>query len=177
MIAALIRFVILVGHARAVYPDAALDRIAVAAAAATLVETPTVRGELLMAIAEHESKLEPRAVSWRRGDGERMDVLWTGSVRIPADGPLACGLASTIAPDRAVCAELMDPARAMAAAVAELAEELAACRGSLRCALSGYAGGGAGIAAWRARRRTTATAFADLFMWRAAQLGGAAVVW
>ncbi len=165
-------FIVLAVHAHAAWPAAPLERVAVASAAAVFAETDQVPAELLVAIAQHESDLEPRAVSWRRRGETRVDILWVdGGRQPPATGPLACGLVSAIAPDRASCAKLLDPTAAMAAAVAELAEEIQRCRGSMRCALSCYAGGNAGIAAWRARRRTTATGFADLFFRRAEQLG------
>ncbi len=171
MIFAILRTLVLIARVHALWPDMPLERVAVAAAAAVRAETDAVRAELLLALAQHESDLEHRAVSWT-ACGQRVDRLWADQAsQPPARGPLACGLTSAIAQDRASCAALMDPARAMRAAVTEIKEALAACRGAMGCALASYAGGNAGMAAWRARRRTTATAFAELFLRRAEQLG------
>lgn len=166
--------IVLALRMRAAFPDAAPDLVDRAAIAAVIAETDLAPAALLVAIAEHESKLDPRVVSWRSVNKAvgRVDISVTSLDQIPASGG-ACGLVSTMAPTRAGCARLLAPLAAMHAGAAEIAEHrrARACLGSLRCALSSYAGGVAGIAAWRERRSTSATAFADLFIRRAEQLG------
>ncbi len=165
--------VLLALRMHAVYPTAPIERVAVVAIAAVRAETDDAPAALLAAIAEHESGLEPRAVSWRVR-GKRVDKLWIDdATKPPVRGALACGLVSTIASTRDECAKLLDATIAMRAGAAELAEHrrARACRGSLRCALASYAGGGRGIRAWQQHRRTDATAFAELFERRASRLG------
>ena len=166
----LMRIIWLVLRVHAVYPNVPIDHVIVAVRAAVKAETSSASAPLLVAIAQHESDLRPRAVSWRRGR-RRVDRVVDNPVEIPARGPLACGLASSIAADRATCERLLDPTAAMLAAVAELTEELARCRGDVSCALSCYAGGRRGIDAWRAGLRTDATVFAAIFKRRAELLG------
>lgn len=170
MIALMFRALELAWHVHHVYPAAPIARVAVAAYAAAAAETEEVRGETLLAIAEHESDLRSRAVSWRRG-GRRVDKVVDNELEIPRSGRLACGLVQTIAPDRAGCAKLLTPTAAMLAGVAELTEELHVCRGATICALSLYAGGQAGRVAWEAGVDTDATRFARHFAQRARQLG------
>lgn len=146
-------------------PETPLDRVAVAAAAAVAVETDAIRAEVLVAIAAHESDLEPRAVSWRRPGGRRVDIVWTAEASPPpARGPMTCGLGQTVASTRDACAELLDATAGMRASAAELAEWWARSRGDLRRALAGYAGGERGFRAGR-------SPFGDLFLRRARALG------
>ncbi len=172
-----VHVVILALRSHAAWPDAPIDRVVAASSAAVRAETSAAPAELLMAIAQHESDLEPRTVSWRRGGGKRVDRIVTSVEEVPSTGPLACGLVSTIASTRDACAELLDPDRAMAAGAAELGEHAAACRGSVRCQLASYAGGSAGVRAWRAHARTSATIFAEAFIRRAEQLGASWSGW
>jgi transglycosylase-like protein with SLT domain len=174
MVTLFVRALVLALRARAAFPDIAPELVGQASVAAVLAETDAAPAELLVAIAEHESGLEPGAVSWRSVENpvDRVDILATSEAQIPAFGG-ACGLVSTMAPTRAACARLLAPLAAMRAGAAELGEHrrIRACGGSLRCALSSYAAGGSGIAAWQHHHQTTATAFADLFIRRAEQLG------
>lgn len=164
-----LRVMALVWRASALYPDATMADLVDVSYAAALEETPAVPAEILLAIAEHESRLRPNAVSWR-GANKRVDILWMDGATMPR-GSLACGLVQTIVRDRSACIDLLDPVAAMRAGVVELDEELRACRGEMTCALSAYAGGNAGLAAWRAGETTDATRFAYLFAARARQLG------
>lgn len=170
----MIAAVLLALRMHAVYPTAPLERIAVVAIAAVQAETPEAPAALLAAIAEHESGLDPRVVSYRSVDKAvgRVDISITSLDQIPRSGG-ACGLVSTMASTRDGCARLLTPIVAMRAGAAEIAEHrrTRACRGSLRCALASYAGGGGGIRAWQQHRRTDATAFAELFERRASRLG------
>jgi hypothetical protein len=180
VIGGFLRVLALVARAHALWPAAPLEHVTAAACAAVRAEGGGVPAEILLAIAQHESDLRPVAVSWRNGDGQRVDILWSDAgvhdhderahentrtdtaiyVRAPASirqaspparGALACGLLSTIAPGRARCAELLDPDVAMAAGVAELGEWL-------RSPLSGgslrlaLAGYAGGVAGARAAR-------------------------
>lgn len=170
MIAAVMHAIALFVSAHLAYPAAPLDRLGVAVLAAAAGETERVPAELLIAIAEHESDLRPGAVSWRRADGRRVDKVVENPVEIP-DGVAACGLVQTVARGRAACARLLVPGLGIAAGVAELEAELAACRGVMACALAIYAGGRAGRLAWEAGETTDATRFAALFAARAHALG------
>ncbi len=167
MIIHAVRLALLVLNAHAVWPTEPIDRVSAAASAAVDAETADVPAELLLGISEHESDLRPNTVSYVVG-GRRLDNLWT-NLWAPPDRLATCGYGQTVARGRAECAAAI--VAGMRPMVAELEEELASCRGDMRCALSCYAGGNAGVAAWRARRRTTATTFAALFYRRAKQLG------
>jgi hypothetical protein len=171
MLSILFRTLELAWHAHRLYPGAPIVRVAVVSYAAAAAETPTVPGEVLVAICEHESDLEPRAVSWRPRGGKRVDRIVRTVDEIPSVGSLACGLVSTIATTRARCVELLDPTVAMTGGVDELAEELHRCRGYMPCALSIYAGGHDGLVAWQTGEDTQATRFAFLFFERARKLG------
>lgn len=172
MITILFRTLVLFVHAHALWPAAPVDRVLAASYVAAASETHAVPAEFLLAIAQHESDLQPSAVSWRFHGAPRVDIAWDGIAPIPRGG-MACGLVSSIAPDRPTCAALLEPARAMAAGVAELAEELDRCRGVMACALSIYAGGRRGLEAWRAGDVTDATRFAYYFIATARRLGWA----
>ncbi len=167
----LVRVLRLVIAVHATSPSIPLDRVAVASFEAVRAETDRVPAEIVATISAHESDLQPRAVSWRDAGGKRVDKVVVGVWEIPARGPYACGMMQTVAGDRARCAALLDPAKSMAAGVAELAEELALTRGEMGAALAAYAGGRRGLAAWRAGEETDATRFSRLFLWRARQLG------
>ncbi len=168
----LVRVVRLGVAVHAVSPSIPLDRVVVASYVAVAQETRAVPAEILLAIAIHESELEFRAVSWRDDGGKRVDRLWVDATSAPPDNRrLTCGLMQTAAVSRAACARLLDPTIAFAAGAAEFAEWLEAARGDFAGALSGYAGGNRGIAAWRAGEEADATRFARLFQRQARALG------
>ncbi len=169
MIAAIIRVLILMAHAHAAWPDAPLERIAVAAIEAVGAETSSVDAAMLLAIAQHESDLRPNTVSYVV-NGKRVDGLWT-TLWIPPDGKMTCGYGQSVAHGRAECAAIIADHGGMTAAAAEISEAMVRCHRSMPCALSLYAGGNAGILAWRMHKRTSATEFAALFIRRAQQLG------
>lgn len=168
---AIVRAIALMWRIHQLYPSAPIVRVVIVSYVAVRAETRAVPAELLVVIAEHESDLRPRAVSWRHRGGKRVDKVVDSPCDIPERGPMACGLVQTIARDRAGCVQLLDPTAAMAAGAAELTEELHACRGAMFCALSIYAGGGAGRRAWAAGESTQATVFAAAFHGRARRLG------
>lgn len=168
-------------------PQTPLDRVIPAVIAAVSQEIPErgITAELLLVIAQHESDLEPRAVSFRaQATGHRVDLRSWANQSIPNQA--ACGLTQTIAysPDR--CKWLMSPDHAMQAVVIELLEELQACYnydrqarsgqspgakpGLMPCALSYMSGGLAGLKAWRSNQTTDATRFALYFFARARYL-------
>jgi hypothetical protein len=167
----IIRVVLLIARTHAAFPAQPIERVAVAAIAAARAETPDAPAEVLLAIADHESDLQPRAVSWRGRGGQRVDILWDDRRGPPGGAGLACGLVQTVAHTRAACAELLDPITAMRAGAAELGEWLSASGGNLRVALAGYAGGWGGARDARTGARSDATAFADIFRARAYALG------
>jgi hypothetical protein len=142
--------------------------VADAASAAVRAESETgVPAELLLAIANHESSLRRNAVSWRRPDGKRVDILWTGQ---PVPGYIVCGYMSASA-TRATCGAEIAQDGGMRLGAEQVATWVRACRGDLRCALAGYAGGWAGVRALRAGEPCDAVRFADLFIARARQIG------
>ncbi len=169
----LVRALALMLRVHQLYPSAPIARVAVVSYVAVRAETHAIPAEILVAIAEHESDLQPHAVSWRKPGQKRVDRIVDNLSDIPERESLACGLVQSIARDRESCAALLDPETAMAAGAAELTEELRACRGAMFCALAIYAGGVAGRRAWEAGQTTKATQFASVFHARARKLGWA----
>ena len=143
-------------------------RVLDASYAAVRAEDATgVDAALLLAIAQHESDLRRNAVSWRRPDGKRVDILWTGQ---PTPGWIVCGYMSASA-TRATCGAEISRDGGMELGARQVAEWMRACDGDVHCALAGYAGGWPGVRAMRAFRACDAVAFAELFVRRARQLG------
>ena len=189
MIAAILRTLALAAQMHAVWPAQPIPRVLVAAVAAERAARPGLPAELLAAIAEHESDLRPNVVSWRDACGQRVDAVWESSSNSlkPLSAPNSVWRSSW--PENAVCGFLqasgtptecmaaIDLDGAMALGVVELQEWLRACRGDLRCALAGYAGGNSGARAALSGETTLATRFADLFLARARALHDAGVPW
>lgn len=170
MIATIIRCIALAARAHTAFPDQPLDRVTTASCAA--VEADAELAPTLLAIAEHESDLEPTAVSWRDSSGRRVDRVVHSEVDrlwVPR-GTSTCGLVQSVATDRASCLALLDPIAAMRAGAAELRAWLEYSRGDLLVALGGYSGGTAGAIAAREGRTTLAVRFARLFVYRARRL-------
>lgn len=173
MIAVLLRALALAARAHVAWPAQPLDRVAAAALAAARAERPDVPAELLLAIAEHESDLEPNAVSWRDASGNRVDILWSGDrSRLLRARAIVCGYVQASVGVQE-CAKAIERDGAMAIGARQLALWMRSplCAGSLRCALAGYAGGVRGARAASEGSETLAVRFADLFLARARSLG------
>lgn len=152
------------------WPHYPLEKaMALAVRSVNVGEAVGVSPPLLAAIAQHESDAEPGAVSWV-ADGKRLDFV--NPVGLTArTGPAVCGYLSAMAPNGFACSDMIQTDGGMMAGALEIAEWLGTCRGNLRCALAGHAGGNAGAQAHREHRDTMATRFADLFISRARVLG------
>lgn len=140
---------------------------AVAARAADVARDTGIPAEVLIAISQHESDLEPRACTWVDGRHHRHDVVLRDD-----QAPRGCsvyGYLQAMCADPATCAHEMDVDGGMRAGAAELVEWLATCRGDIACALRGHAGGTR--CALDARACTAPQrAFARMFIERAADL-------
>lgn len=135
----LLRTVLLAGRVHASYPDIPMERVTAASSAAQLAEEASgVPAEVLMAIAPHESDLQPNAVSWKLPGHERTDVLWKPGVVLPPR--VVCGYVQAMSTS-SVCPQLIAKDGGMSAGAAEFAEWLGNCHGDLPCSLRGHAGG------------------------------------
>lgn len=141
MIAALLSL-LLAARIAALEPSAA-DPLA-HARAATASARPGIQAPLLLAIAYHESRFVPHAVS-RVELGVRTGGAWPS--RAPAGvGPWYCGPMQTAAGwDWALCLSLRDLRASYDDGAIVLGRWLHAARGDLRRALDGYACGWAGL--------------------------------
>lgn len=168
----ILRFLLLYFAAHRAWPDYEAEKLAAACAMAVEIEDVAgVPAPLLLAIAQHESDLEPGAVSWRDAAGRRHDRVLVTNETIKIAGPLVCGYLSAMARDGFDCSMMIETTGGMLRGALEIREWLDTCRGDVRCALSGHAGGNAGMLAHREHRDTQATRFADLFTQRARVLG------
>lgn len=166
MIAILFRALVLFSHARAAWPAVPADRVLAASLAAAAAETPAIAGELLLAIAAHESDLRPNAVSWRLPGAPRVDLVW--DQRSPLPPRVVCGYLSAMA-TAGSCAAMVARDGGMRAGAAELEEWAATCGGDVACVVRGHAGGTA--CAVHDRCSDDARAFARLFLGNARRLG------
>lgn len=152
-------------HALHAWPEASPADVMRASVAAVAQESDELPSEVLFSIAQHESDLKPNAVSFIK-DGHRVDLLWTTQA-LPSR--VVFGYLSAMgSPDVARAAIVADGG--MRAGADELREWLGTCRGDLRCALRGHAGGTA-CALDEASCTASARAFARLFYARAMALG------
>jgi hypothetical protein len=164
----IVRTLILLAHVHATWPDAPIERAAPAVAAAVQVGEETgLPPEVLVAIAHHESDFQPAAVSWRAANGQRLDRLAVPDV-LPRGA--VCGYLQSMTTTRLGCLEATTPIGGMRAGARELVEWLGACRGDLRCALVGYAGGNRAVTLLHAGTLPRGN-FADLFLAHARRLG------
>lgn len=123
---------------------------------------------LLSAVAQHESDRRPDIVSYRE-NGKTVSRTYATVRAWPRRA--VCGYLQAMASTRDACARMIAEDGGMLAGAREIAEWMRMCRGELACALSGHAGGWAGVRAWRERRATDATAFAYSMLRRARKLG------
>jgi hypothetical protein len=149
-----------------VFPGAPLERVIVASVHAVRAESDGVPAEVLLAIAEHESDLQPNAVSYV-SRGRRVDLLWDGASPLP--GRIVCGYLSAMGTP-ARCRETIQFDGAMTHGAAELQLWMGTCRGDVGCALRGHAGGTA-CARDVLRCSPNARTFAAMFLGRARRLG------
>lgn len=165
----MIRVLLLALKVHLLWPGYPADRVIAAARAAAAAETESLPAEILVAIAQHESDLEPTAISWRGSSGVRVDILWTDQ-HLPTR--VVCGYLQA-AGDSGACRAAIAADGAMAMGAVELGvwARSPLSRGSLRVALAGYAGGVAGARAAREGNDALAVRFADLFIARARRLG------
>jgi hypothetical protein len=165
------RFVVVAVLSLFAYPRQPVARVLAAAWVAAEVGVELrVSPAILVAVAEHESDLEPCAVSFRAA-GRRVDVVaprcWVDP-RWPR--PYVCGYLQAMYGDANTCGRAMRLDGAMRAGALELLEWAATCRGDAACVLRGHAGGTA--CALDARACTgPQLAFAQLFAGRAMSLG------
>lgn len=131
-----LRVIILIARAHALWPSIPIRQLAAASYVAVAAEIHDVPSEILLAIAQHESDLEPNAVSWR-SDGRTVSLLWT-TQRLPSK--IVCGYVQAMSTP-ASCRAMIAVDGGMRAGAAELVEWLTTCHGDLRCALRGHAGG------------------------------------
>lgn len=165
MIANLIGTLVLAAKMLVVFPDAPPAQVIVTAYAATVASAGGIPAPLLAAIAEHESKLYPNTVTYTR-DGERVDLVWDGRAALPPF--VFCGYLSAMSSPE-LCRAMIADDGGMAAGASELVLWMGTCRGDVRCALRGHAGGTA--CAMRKDCTPHAAAFARLFYRRAVRLG------
>lgn len=166
MISTALQVIALTARMLHLFPGATPDRaLATARAAVRVEELHGLPAEMLVAIAEHESDLRPNAVSYVRA-GARVDILWNSSRPLPSR--VVCGYLQAMA-SPSECAAMIAVDGGMSAGAAELAQWMTTCRGDLRCALRGHAGGTA--CALRSSCSGPAAAFARLFYRRAVSLG------
>lgn len=122
-------------------PDEALLHVEAALAA----ETSLVSAEMLLAIAYYESRYLPEATSYVINGQRRARIpRWAWKKWPPpgVSGPYFCGVTQVAAKKSwKKCLELRDVPSAYVAAKVTLTEWLKACRGRVRCALTGYGGG------------------------------------
>lgn len=152
----------------AMWPSYDVAHVAAVASRAADVERDTgIPAEILVAISQHESDLEPRACTWVDGHHHRHDVVLRDD-----QAPRGCsvyGYLQAMCTDAATCPREMDLDGGMRAGAAELVEWLGTCGGDMTCALRGHAGGTR--CAQDARRCTDAQrAFVRMFIGRAADL-------
>lgn len=136
MLSKLIHMLMLIAHARQLWPAMPIVRVVRASYVAVAAETHGVPAEILLGIAEHESDLQPNAVSWLAA-GRRVDMLWIGQPLPPRE---VCGYEQAMSTP-ASCRAMIAVDGGMRAGAAELVEWLTTCHGNLRCALRGHAGG------------------------------------
>ncbi len=152
----LLRVLVLLWSAHDVYPDAGavpLARAVIEAIAAG--DESDIPPELLLAIARHESDLEPHAVSWVSGGKRRDAVRPTSATSYPA----TCGYLQGVALTEAECLN-----QDMRTGARELASWRASQHGDLRAGLLGFACGNRGVAG-------LPCPFAALFLAHARRLG------
>jgi len=168
-----VRSVLLALRLHAAVPDLSPAEAYAQAADAQHAATPTLRPELLLAVAYVESRFDPTAMS-RVEDGIRRGGSVPGAhppPRLDRRGAMFCGLHQTRARTWRECVALRDPATSYARAVGQLEAWIADRRvaGSLPRALAGYACGNHGVRTgrcnryparvlWAARRISTGTA-------------------
>ncbi len=163
VIAFVVRVVLLAGATHRAWPDVPIAHVVAASVEAARCETNEIRAELLLAIAHHESDLEPHAVSWIE-NGHRVDRI-SGSI---PDRRLVCGYLQAMA-SRSDCLAMLADDGGMSAGVLELREWLDTCHGDLTCALRGHAGGTR--CALENSCSATSRAFARIFLNHAHALG------
>lgn len=150
----------------ALWPSYDTHKLASVAALAVEVEGETgIPAELLVAIAQHESDFEARAVSYVAG-GTRRDVVLRDD-QAPSRGTVY-GYLQAMCTD-ATCARELDRDGAMRAGAAEIVEWLDTCHGDIACAMRGHAGGTRCALDARTCKREWLS-FASIFIGRAAEL-------
>lgn len=155
-----LRILWLVVAAHVAYPEIPIDRLLPASARAVDAEIATgVPASVLIAIAHHESDVEPGATSWVIG-GKRHDA--TTPATAPS-GAVVCGYEQAMA-TRDECAIAVEIDGAMRMGAQEIAAWLEAAHGDLGRALAGHACGNAGF-------RGEPCPFALLFIRDARRLG------
>lgn len=165
----------LVVRAHAVYPNANPGALVRASWEAVGHATDETSAELLLAIAEHESDLQPCAVSYV-ANGTRHDMVAPGcEVSATYPLPVVAGYLQATFHDRAAARDAMRLDGAMAEGVRQLAECAADCaRWGMHdesCMLREYAGGVACALDARACKPEQ-RAFVWLFTSRAAAMSG-----
>ncbi|MDB4960434.1 MAG: hypothetical protein JWP01_433 [Myxococcales bacterium] len=146
----------LVMRLHAAVPELPMPDVIEHASAAVEVATPTVRVELLLAIAYVESRYDVTATS-RIEDGKRKTGRHPSTTpprRLDRKGTLYCGPLQTYARSWDACLQMRDTRVGYAAAVTELQTWLRdpRVRGDIRRALAGHGCGNHGVTTGRCNR-------------------------